>query len=50
MKHQFNSLDNKSVKDIDLEKAIFGVPYREDIIYRMIRNQAAKKPRLNHKT
>ena len=43
MKHQVNSLDNKSVKDIDLEKDIFGVPYREDIIYRMIRYQAAKK-------
>ena len=50
MKHQVNSLDNKSVKDIDLEKAIFGVPYREDIIYRMIRYQAAKKQSGNHKT
>ena len=50
MKHQVNSLDNKSVKDIDLEKAIFGVPYREDIIYRMIRYQTAKKQSGNHKT
>jgi large subunit ribosomal protein L4 len=50
MKHQVNSLDNKSVKDIDLEKDIFGVPYREDIIYRMIRYQAAKKQSGNHKT
>ena len=50
MKHQVNSLDNKSVKDIDLEKAIFGVPYREDIVYRMIRYQAAKKQSGNHKT
>ena len=50
MKHQVNSLDNQSVKDIDLEKAIFGVPYREDIVYRMIRYQAAKKQSGNHKT
>ena len=50
MKHQVNSLDNKSVKDIDLEKAIFGVPYKEDIIYRMIRYQTAKKQSGNHKT
>ena len=50
MKHQVNSLDNKSVKDIELEKDIFGVPYREDIIYRMIRYQTAKKQSGNHKT
>ena len=50
MKHQVSSLDNKSVKDIDLEKAIFGVPYKEDIIYRMIRYQSAKKQSGNHKT
>ena len=50
MKHQVSSLDNKSVKDIDLEKAIFGVPYKEDIIYRMIRYQTAKKQSGNHKT
>lgn len=50
MKHQVSSLDNKTVKDIDLEKGIFGVPYREDIIYRMIRYQSAKKQSGNHKT
>lgn len=50
MKLQVSSLDNKVLKDINLEKDIFGVAYREDIIYRMIRYQNAKKQSGNHKT
>ncbi len=50
MKAQISSMDNKALKDIDLDKDIFGVPYREDIIYRMVRYQNAKKQSGNHKT
>ena len=50
MKLKVNSLDNKVLKEITLEKEIFGVPYREDIIYRMIRYQTAKTQTGNHKT
>ena len=50
MKLEVSSLDNKIVKEIKLEKDIFGVPFREDIIYRMLRYQSAKKQSGNHKT
>ena len=50
MKFQVNNIDNKIVKEISLEKFIFGAPYRQDIIYRMIRYQNAKKQSGNHKT
>ena len=50
MKLQINSLDNKVLEDINLDKEIFGLPYREDIVYRMIRYQNAKKQSGNHKT
>ena len=50
MKIEVNSLDNKKIKDIDLDKHIFGVELKEDIIYRMVRYQLAKKRSGNHKT
>jgi len=50
MKVKVNSLDNKLVDEINLKKDIFGIPFREDIIYRMIRYQNAKKQSGNHKT
>ena len=37
MKMEVNSLDNKKVKDIDLDRQIFGVELKEEIIYRMVR-------------
>ena len=50
MKIEVNSLDNKKIKDIDLDKQIFGVELKEEIIYRMVRYQLAKKRSGNHKT
>ncbi len=50
MKHNVSSLDNKKVKDLNLDKEIFGVELKEDIIYRMIRYQLAKRRSGNHKT
>ena len=50
MKIEVNSLDNKKIKDIDLDKQIFGLELKEEIIYRMVRYQLAKKRSGNHKT
>ena len=50
MKIEVNSLDNKKIKDIDLDKQIFGVELKEEIIYRMVRYQMAKRRSGNHKT
>ena len=50
MKEKISSLDNKIIKEIDLNKFVFGVEYREDIIYQMIRYQLAKRRSGNHKT
>ena len=50
MKEKINSIDNKLVREVDLNKSIFGVDYREDIISRMIRYQLAKRRSGNHKT
>ena len=50
MKIQVNSLDNKKIKDIDLDKQIFGLELKEEIIYRMVRYQLAKRRSGNHKT
>ena len=50
MKIEVNSLDNKKIKDIDLDKQIFGLELKEEIIYRMIRYQLAKRRSGNHKT
>ena len=50
MKEKINSLDNKILKEITLDKSIFGVEVKEDIIHRMVRYQLAKKRSGNHKT
>ena len=50
MKIEVNSLDNKKIKDIDLDKKIFGLELKEEIIYRMVRYQLAKRRSGNHKT
>ena len=50
MKIEVNSLDNKKIKDIDLDKHIFGLELKEEIIYRMVRYQLAKRRSGNHKT
>ena len=50
MKQEIKSLENKVVKEIDLDKKIFGVDVKNEIIHRMIRYQLAKKRSGNHKT
>tara|TARA_B100000963_G_scaffold359766_1_gene388113 strand:- start:2220 stop:2846 length:627 start_codon:yes stop_codon:yes gene_type:complete len=50
MKQEIKSLENKVVKEIDLDKKIFGVEIKSEIIQRMIRYQLAKKRSGNHKT
>lgn len=50
MKCEVNSLDNKKVKDMTLNKDIFGLELKEEIIYRMVRYQLSKKRSGNHKT
>ena len=50
MKQEIKSLENKVVKEIDLDKKIFGVEIKNEIIHRMIRYQLAKKRSGNHKT
>lgn len=50
MKCEVNSLDNKKIKDMTLNKDIFGLELKEEIIYRMVRYQLSKKRSGNHKT
>ena len=50
MKHDVNSLDNKKIKELTLDKNIFGVELKDEIIYRMVRYQLAKRRSGNHKT
>ncbi len=50
MKQDIKSLENKVLKQIDLNKSIFGLEVKSDIIHRMIRFQLAKKRSGNHKT
>ena len=50
IKQEIKSLENKVVKEIDLDKKIFGVEIKNEIIHRMIRYQLAKKRSGNHKT
>ena len=44
------SLDNKSLKEVNLDKNIFQVEVKNEIIYRMVRYQLAKKQSGNHST
>lgn len=50
MKLAVKSLDNKSVGDIELSDAIFGLPVRKDILARMVAWQLAKRRAGTHKT
>jgi large subunit ribosomal protein L4 len=50
MKQEIKSLENKVIKEIDLDKTIFGVEVKNEIIHRMVRYQLAKKRSGNHKT
>ena len=50
MKQEIKNLENKVIKEIDLDKTIFGVEVKSEIIHRMVRYQLAKKRSGNHKT
>lgn len=50
MKIDIKTLENKVVGDITLPEAIFDVPYREDIVSRVVRWQRSKRRSGNHKT
>ena len=50
MKEKINTLDNKSLKEIDLDKSIFSIEIKDEIIYRMVRYQLSKRRSGNHKT
>ena len=50
MKQEIKNLENKVVKEIDLDKTIFGIEVKDEIIHRMVRYQLAKKRSGNHKT
>ena len=50
MKLPVKNLANESVGEIDLDDAIFGVAVREDLIYRAVNWQLAKRRSGNHKT
>jgi large subunit ribosomal protein L4 len=50
MKLPVKNLANESVGEIDLDDAIFAVPVREDLIYRAVNWQLAKRRSGNHKT
>ncbi len=50
IKENISSFDNKKIKEINLDKSIFGIEVKEDIIHRMVRYQLAKKRSGNHKT
>ena len=50
MKEKINTLDNKTLKDIDLDKSIFSIEIKDEIIYRMVRYQLSKRRSGNHKT
>ena len=43
MKENISSFDNKKIKEINLDKSIFGIEVNEGIIHRMVRYQLAKK-------
>jgi len=50
MKINVSSLENKKVGDITLNKDVFGLPTRRDILARVVRWQRAKKRSGNHST
>ena len=50
MKSAVTNLDNKTVGEIDLAEAIFGLPVRKDILARMVNYQLNKRRAGTHKT
>jgi large subunit ribosomal protein L4 len=50
MKIQVKNLENKDVGEIELDDAVFGLDVREDLIFRAINWQLAKRRSGNHKT
>ena len=50
MKQEVKSFDDKVLKEISLDKSIFGLEPKDTIIHRMIRYQLSKKRSGNHKT
>ena len=50
MKLPVKNLANESVGEIELDDAIFGVAVREDLIFRAVNWQLAKRRSGNHKT
>ncbi|MCP4395534.1 MAG: 50S ribosomal protein L4 [Alphaproteobacteria bacterium] len=50
MKHDVINLDNESVGSVELDKALFDVEIREDILHRVVSWQLAKRREGNHKT
>ena len=49
MKVAVKTLENKAAGDITLDKNIFGVEVRKDILHRMVNYQLAKRRSGNHK-
>ena len=43
MKEKVNNLDNKPLKEIELDKNIFSIDLKEEIIHRMVRYQPSKR-------
>ena len=50
MKKQVVNLENKKVKDLDINTNVFGVKLLPDIIHQYIRYQNAKSRQGTHKT
>ena len=50
MKSSVTNLDNKTVGEIDLAEAVFGLPVRKDILARMVNYQLNKRRAGTHKT
>ena len=48
MKQEVKNLEDKVVKEISLDKSIFGLEPKDSVIHRMVRYQLAKKRSGNH--
>ena len=50
MKCSVKTLDNKAAGEIELDKSVFGLPQREDILHAMVRYQLNKRRAGTHQT
>ena len=50
MKQEVKNLEDKVLKEVSLEKSIFGLEPKDTIIHRMINYQLSKRRSGNHKT